>query len=116
MSTKMPLPQEKRVKKNLFFPSRNRVRLPDLLSQIRRTQVWARSASQENTIKDARCASTVMAYHGLTYSHAGLCDPAVTPGYVEMTRQLDGLTMRWASCLHGIRQAYPSICQVGCRP
>ena len=32
----------------------------------------------------------VMVYHGLTYSHSGLTDPAVMPGYGDMREHWSG--------------------------
>ena len=37
----------------------------------------------------------VMVYHGITYSHSGLTDPAVMPGYVAITKWRHEQTMKW---------------------
>ena len=37
----------------------------------------------------------VMAYHGLTYSHSGLIDPSVMPGYVAFAKHKHEQTLRW---------------------
>ena len=37
----------------------------------------------------------VMVYHGITYSHSGLTDPAVMPGYVAITKWRHGQTLKW---------------------
>ena len=37
----------------------------------------------------------VMAYHGLTYSHSGLTDPAVMPGYVAIAKWRHEQTLVW---------------------
>ena len=37
----------------------------------------------------------VMVYHGITYSHSGLTDPAVMPGYVAITKWRHEQTLVW---------------------
>ena len=37
----------------------------------------------------------VMVYHGITYSHSGLTDPAVMPGYVAITKWRHEQTLKW---------------------
>ena len=37
----------------------------------------------------------VMVYHGITYSHSGLTDPAVMPGYVAITKWRHEQTLAW---------------------
>ena len=36
-----------------------------------------------------------MVYHGITYSHSGLTDPAVMPGYVAITKWRHEQTLKW---------------------
>ena len=38
----------------------------------------------------------VMVFHGLTYSHGRLTDPASTPAYVAVAKHLHESSMRWA--------------------
>ena len=44
---------------------------------------------------DTRGTAKVMAYHGMTYSHHGLCDPAMMPDYVSKITQAHASSM-WA--------------------
>ena len=37
----------------------------------------------------------VMVYHGLTYSHSGLTDPAVMPGYVAVAKWKHEMSLAW---------------------
>ena len=37
----------------------------------------------------------VMVYHGLTYSHSGLTDPSVRPGYVAVAKHKHEQSLRW---------------------
>ena len=45
----------------------------------------------------------VMVYHGLTYSHSGLTDPAVMPGYVAVAKWRHDNTLAWT----GLNPALP---------
>ena len=42
-------------------------------------------------------AVKVMAFHGIVYSHKGLCDPAITPEYVAQIREKHQESLRWAT-------------------
>ena len=39
----------------------------------------------------------VMVYHGLTYSHSGLTDPAVMPGYVAVAKWKHEMSLAWTT-------------------
>ena len=42
-------------------------------------------------------AVKVMAFHGIVYSHKGLCDPAIMPEYVAQIREKHQESLRWAT-------------------
>ena len=50
----------------------------------------------------------VMVYHGLTYSHSGLTDPSVMPGYVAIAKWRHERTLVWT----GLNPALPEWSQV----
>ena len=47
-------------------------------------------------------------YHGLTYSHSGLTDPSVMPGYVAVAKWIHEQTLRWT----GLDPALPEWSEV----